>query len=273
MISFRFPALSVVAVTATACLAGAAEEVKPDKDLPALEARLQVDRASAIRSRLVLYTDELQKLLSQYTTAGDSDSAAAVQEEMKTVQLAVKRLTAIAKGESEPPEAGEAKETSETALAAKRINAIIARFSKAKTDPSPLSGNVPSGQAHQRILKMEKAGRNKEYSSSEGSAYWGYESSFATWSLDNLIPGEYEIILRYTGSKCGGNATVKIGKQSFPVAVPVSDKIKGEAKLTAGIVKITEPGTDIRVQSNGRAKDASTLWNLKEVVLQPVARH
>ncbi len=273
MISFRFSPLSVVAITATICLAGAAEEAKPDKDLPALEARLQIDRASAIRARLVLYTDELQKLLSQYTTAGESDSAIAVQEEMKTVQLAIKRLTAIAKGEAEPLEPNEPKEASETALAARRVNAIIARFSKAKTDLSPLSGNIPSGQAHQRILKMEKAGRNKDYSSSEASAYWGYESSFATWSLDNLIPGEYEIILRYTGSKCGGKATVKIGKQSFPVVVPLSDKIKGEAKLTAGIVKITEPGTDIRVQSNGLAKDAKTLWNLKEVVLQPVVRH
>jgi hypothetical protein len=40
----------------------AADDRAPDKELERLETRLQTERASAVRARLVLYTDELKKL-------------------------------------------------------------------------------------------------------------------------------------------------------------------------------------------------------------------
>ena len=67
----------------------------------------------------------------------------------------------------------------------------------------------------------------------EGPSYWTYDNSYAAWSLDDLVPGEYEIVLRYAGPKSGGKATVKIGKQSFEVTVPHNEKAKIEP-ITAG---------------------------------------
>ncbi|HWB05650.1 MAG TPA: hypothetical protein VG796_21705 [Verrucomicrobiales bacterium] len=252
-----------------------ADEAKPDRELDVLEARLQKERATAIHARLTLYTDELNKLLAQYNAASETDNAAAVQEELRTVELAMKRLAAISKGEKEPaaPDEPKPKEPlSDTALAAKRIDAIIARFSKAAVPLNPAA--APSGPPRPRLLKMDKAVKSREHASAEGASYWSYANSYAVWSMDDLVPGEYEVTIRYTGAKSGGKATVRIAKQSFDVTVPVPPKGqgKGELKLTAGTVKITETGTDVRVESKGLAQGASYLWNLEAVILQPVAK-
>src|SRR6187397_2920566 len=76
----------------------AGQAPKPDKELAALETRLQTERAAAIHDRLILYSDELQKLEAQYNAASDNTGIFAVQQERITVDLAMKRLEAIASG-------------------------------------------------------------------------------------------------------------------------------------------------------------------------------
>ena len=254
----------------------AGDEAKPDRELAVLESRLQAERAAAVRARLILYTDELQKLETQYTTAGDTAAASAVQEERKSVDLAMKRLEAIAKGKTEPAEPGELKPKEvldDTTLAARRINAIIAQFSSARTEPGPAPDrDSPPGQTRSRVFKMNNAVRNREHAKLEGASYWAYDNSYAVWSPDDLIPGEYNIVLRYTGSKCGGKATVRIAKQNFEVSVPVPEKGQKIEPLPVGTVKITERGADIRVESNGKASGSEYLWNLQSLDLKPVQR-
>ena len=105
-----------------------------DKEIQRMESVLQQNRAEAVRARLVLYSDELRKLHTKYTAAGETGAAAAVQKELDAAALAVKRLSAIILSREEPPEAGELKKDerlSGTALAARRIDAILAGFSQA----------------------------------------------------------------------------------------------------------------------------------------------
>jgi hypothetical protein len=197
-----------------------------------------------------------------------------VQEEIKTVEVAMKRLAAIASGQKEPAEPGELKPTEvlgDNALAARRIDNVIAQFLRGRTDsPALADSGSPAAQPVKRAFRIEKAIRNKDHSKIEGSAYWAYDNSFAAWSPDDLIPGEYDVFLRYTGPKSGGKAAVKIGKQTFEVTIPwLSEKGKIEP-IPVGTVKITERGTDIRVENKGKHKDASYLWNLQALVLQPV---
>jgi hypothetical protein len=260
----------------TTCLT--AQEPKPDKELAALETRLQAERAAAIHARLVLYSDELEKLEAQYTAASDTFSASAVQQERTSVGDAMKRLASIADGKIEPAEPDELKPKEvldNTALAARRIDAIIARFSRARSEPdSAADTSSPPGQPGRRTLRMDnKVVKNREHAKLEGSAYWAYDNSYAVWSVNDLAPGEYEVVLRYTGSKSGGKATVKIAKQVLDVIVPTVEK--GQSKfepITAGTVKITERGADVRVESGGRAKGADYLWNLQSLTLVPVPK-
>lgn len=247
-----------------------------DRELRQMEARLQEQRANAARTRLLLYSDELRKLQSQYTAAGEATAATAVEKELEAVAHAMKRLAAIARGQAGPPEASELKDgekVSDAALAAKRIDAIIAKFRQANAD-DPAARNALPGQLRARVLKIEKASKNPGYAGYEGSSYWAYESSYAAWTLDDLAPGEYEIVLRYfPGAGSGGKAVVKAAGQKFEVAVPKSEKGgRKELTLRPGILKVKEPGVDIRVECGGLVDKADSLWNLQAVALVPVAR-
>ncbi len=268
-----FPALLLL----TGPLAvSAAPETKPDKELAAMEVRLQADRATAIRARLAVYTDELQKLATLYTAAGEEEDAGLVMEELKTVQADMEQLDAIAKGTVRFPDPPAGKEAEPPATqAAKKINGIIARFTKAKADaPAPPGRNVPAGAPRMRQLKMEKALRPPEARGTEGSASWKQEGTYAVWTLDDLAPGDYEISLRYSGPKSGGTATITLAKQTFSVTVPAGEKGQGSRELkVAGVFKVKEPGVDIRVECTGVPKTSDYLWNLQSVVLQPAGKH
>lgn len=247
-----------------------------DRELRQMDSRLQEQRAVAARTRLMLYSDELRKLQSQYTATGEATAAVAVQKELDAVALAVKRLAAIARGQAGPPESGELKEdekVSDAALAAKRIDAIIAKFSQAKGD-GPAARNAQAGQMRARLLKIERASKNPGFSQYEGSSYWAYDSSYAVWTLDDLAPGEYEIVLRYSGSAVsGGKAVVKAAGQKFEVTVPRGEKGgRKELTLSAGNLKVKEGGVDVRVESGGLAARADCLWNLHAVALVPAGK-
>lgn len=250
-----------------------------DRELAILETRLQEQRAAAIRARLILYTDELQALQTQFANAGDSASADAVQRELETARLAVKRLTAIARGRADPAVADELKDgepLNATALAAKRIDGIIARFDPDLSNAPAAPGRILSASPpRQRVLRMERATRNPEYAEYDGASYWAYESSYAAWTVEDMAPGEYEVILRYSaGENTGGKAVVKIAGRKLEVTVPKREKGQGpkEQKLNAGTVKVKEPGVDIRVEHGGLARGADYLWNLEAVLLQPAGK-
>jgi hypothetical protein len=247
-----------------------------DRDLEVLEVRLQGQRAEALGARLALYSDDLLKLSAQLEAAGDAGSAAAVQAELKAIRLAMNRLAAISRGEAEPPSAEELKAggaQDAAALAARRINAIAARFNRSKPgDPSP-AGRVAAAPPPRRVLRFDRAALNSDLTGSNGSHYWASPASYAAWSLANMAPGEYEVMLRCTADHdSGGKAVVKAGNQILEVIVPGAKKgqVQRELSLNAGILKLTEPGVDIRVENGGLAPGAKHLWNPEAVVLQPV---
>lgn len=248
-----------------------------DVELDQMESRLQEQRATAMRVRLILFSDELRKLQAQYKAAGDAVSAAAVQSELDSAALAVKRLSNIAQGQSEPPETGELKEDekiSSAALAARRIDAIAAKFNQPRTDV-PAAKNVLTGQMRPRILKIEKASKTPGYSSYEGGSYWAYESSFAGWTLNDMAPGDYEIQLRYSAStESGGKAVIKAAGQRFEITIPKGKKgVRNELTLTVpDVLKVKDSGVDVRVENGGIESKNGYLWNLHAVALVPAGK-
>jgi hypothetical protein len=251
----------------------AQDEPDGDRELAVLESRLQEQRALALRGRLTLYADELDRLHTQFSAAADTRAASAVQSEIEFTRLAIKRLGNIARGQADPPEAGELKEDetlSTAALAARRINGLLARFHKLNAAGAPLPGPA-AGPARQRLLRIEKAELKRGYGA--GAEYWAYDSMSASWSLNDMAPGEYEVVLRYTGGgRSGGKAVVRAAGQKLEVTVPKGEKGGSQRKqeLNAGVLKVTEPGMDVHVASAGLAAGADYLWDLQAVVLQPV---
>ena len=278
--NFRHFILPVAALLLTGGVGLRAQEAgdqNADLELDQMESRLQEQRAAAMRGRLILFSDELRKLQAQYKAAGDAASAAAVQSELDSTALAVKRLSNIARSQSEPPEAGELKDDeklSSAALAARRIDAIAAKFNQPQTD-SPAAKSALTGQMRPRILKMEKAAKTPGYSSYEGGGYWAYESSYAGWTLNDLTPGEYQIQLRYSsGPESGGKAVVKAAGQRFEITIPKGEKgVRKELTLTVpGVLKVKDPGVDFRVENGGIETKSGYLWNLHAVALVPAAK-
>lgn len=253
-----------------------AQDYDRDRALEEQEAKLQEQRATALRARLVIYTDELEELHNKLAAAGDTAGAAKVQAELDAVQIPMKQLAGIARRQADPPAAGELKEDediSPTALAARRINGILKRFASAPAParPAALTG---SGAARPRVLRMDKARINSNYDYYRDSAsYWAYDGSYAQWSLTDLTPGEYEVVVRYSaGPASGGKAIIKVAGQTFNVTVPKGEKGGRELKLTAGTVTISESGADVRVQNAGLAAKAEHLWKLDAIVLQPAVK-
>lgn len=254
------------------------ENSSRDRTLEEMEAKLQEQRATAVRTRLVLYSDELEKLHTQYTAAGDTAAVTAVKAEMDAVQLAMRQLAGIARRQNDPAAPEEVKkdeEISAAALAARRINKIVERFNVAKTAARPAVGAAAGARAQTLNLKVDKAARKSDYADIGSRTYWGYEGVYAHWSLPNLAQGEYEIIFRYNAdSETGGKAVVKIGTARLEVTVPpgVKGSEKKEQRLTAGTVTVKEQGVDLRVESAGLTKGSQSLWMLEAVTVQPAAK-
>ncbi len=270
----------LTALAAALLLTGAGRVCSQDKgndmELLQMESRLQEQRAGAMGSRLTLYCDELRKLHAQFNAAGENASADAVQQELDNMTLAVKRLTSIASDQAGPPELGELKpdeKLSGAALAARRIDAVIAPFSQAAGD-GPAERNAPAGQTRPRNLRMSTAVTNPVYSTSKGGSYWTHPSAYAVWTLNDLAPGDYEVQLRYSaGTDSGGKAVVKAAGQKFEVLVPRGEKdSRKELTLTAGVIKVKDPGVDVRVENGGLADKANYLMNLHAVNLVPAGK-
>lgn len=253
------------------------DDSSTDRELESAEARLQEQRATAVRDRLILYTDELQKLHGQFTASGDAKAVAAVKQEQEAVQAAVQRLTQIIKGRIDPvteEEKGKNKEEkiNPVVLTTRRINAIIARFSLAREQaPNDVAVNVPAGQGRQKILPIKKASMKR--SKDGGSSDWTYKGLHASWTEKDMVPGDYEVILRYScGEKGGGKAVLTVAGKKFNVVVPKGDRSSRKLEINAGQVRVSEAGMDVRVDVTEIADGADYLWDLQAVVLQPAGK-
>ncbi len=263
--------LVVLARTSLAQDAGGADRI-----LEEMEARLQEQRAAALRTRLIIASDELRQLHARSSAAGDAATAALVKADMEAIDAAVKQLTGMARRQAGPPEPGELKENeklSATALAKRRIDRILARFTAVSREAGQQTGATgPAPRAHD--LKIAKARlRNSFDASDDEGDYWAAAGNYAIWTVPDAVPGKYGLVLRYTaGPDSGGTAVIKLAGESLTVNVPRGDKSGREQQLPAGTVTIREPGVDIRVENAGLAEGAKRLWKLEGVLLQPAAK-
>lgn len=242
------------------------DRAEEDGALKAVAGRYQEARRAMLRRRFTLYADGLSALERSYGEAGrEEDAAAAAAERMRVVRVLE------AKPEPRPPEGIPAGPTPDELLEALAATLLPEEV----PDDAVASGG--GGQARTRVLKIEKAEIDRNSLPSGGGGigrgYWGEEKAAAAWTVSGLVPGEYAVILRFQcGPGGGGVAKVKAGREEFTVEVPEGESWTRRGVLQVGTVKVTGSGLDLKVAAESLAAEKNgTLWDLRAVMLEPVA--
>lgn len=241
--------------------------VKEDGALKAVGVRYQEARRAMLRRRFTLYADGLSALEKRLGEAGRAEDAAAVAAERMRVVRVLE-----AKPESRPPEGIPAGPTPDELL-----EALAATLLPEEVPDDAVAGSGGGGQARTRVLKIEKADIDRNNLPTGGGGigrgYWGKEKAAAAWTVSGLVPGEYAVILRFQcGPGGGGTAKVKAGREEFTVEVPEGESWTRRGVLQVGTVKVTGSGLDLKVAAESLAAEKNgTLWDLRAVMLEPVA--
>ena len=95
---------------------------------------------------------------------------------------------------------------------------------------------------------------------------WSKPGAAATWTLPALVPGGYEVVLRYRcGPLEGGSITAK--ESRFSLTGPVETTLKGPEKRTLGTLKLSEGTKSFTLTAASVVKD--NLMQLLGVELVP----
>ena len=243
------------------------EKQDEDAAMKALEDRHAAERHRLLRRRFAVYADELERLQAELRAKGRAADADAVAAERRRVMevLEAKEEPLPASGMPMGPTPQE------------RAEAFAAGLTpEPSVEPVAGAGASSGSVLRVRQLKIEKAGVNRdllEYGSSGvGRGYWSHEKATAAWTVSNLAPGEYAVVLRFLcGASGGGTVEVQAGRDKFTVEVPQGDSWSKRQVLQAGTVKVTGSGLDVRVVAKGKRDEDGSIWDLRAVMLEPVA--
>jgi hypothetical protein len=270
----RFLAAAFAALFTTAVMLPAQEDSTVTDPLETLRFRLQEQRATALRSRLVIYTDEVQKLRTAWAAANDDSRVRAADTELAEIQKALRILStpAIERLDDEKAEDSENKRAPSVVLA-RRVDGVVKRFDEA-TREAPLASTPGAGRSRVRFLKIEDA-RKAESSGTyeDGRDYWIYDGSAASWTLTDLQPGLYDVEVRYSCGENGGSAVMnlKAAGQKLAITVPKGENSKRRLTISPGQLRVTDPGLDVRIEGVSRGESSKYYWDLHEIILRPAA--
>lgn len=98
---------------------------------------------------------------------------------------------------------------------------------------------------------------------------WARPGASATWKLDRLPPGGYEVVLRYRcGPLEGGSLTVQ--ETRFSLLSDVDTTLKGPQEKNIGTLKITNGSGPLKISARTVLKD--NLMHLLAVDLVPASK-
>ena len=252
--------------------------------LPALDARYAEDRAGALRRVLARYVDELEALEKSLVTAGDASGAARVRLERDRVLPALGLPVVTADDASEfaafEEETTPAPVPPVPAVLPGDLQAILQTLLPAGAAPAPPEGAAPAppgsgamvpGRGTKRLLRMSNAQLQGTYEPLSGHYYWTRGKS-ASWTLNDLPPGSYQLVLRYAcdgNDDGGGKVEARFGTGKLEVKVPSTGGWKRRRELVIGPFQIADPRADLVLKSAPSDSVASYLMDLTALVVQP----
>ena len=277
-----FRLILVLATTpATAALAGDAAAV-----LTELEARYAGDRAVCLRLVLARYADELAGLQQQMLQAGDATAAARVQLERDRILPAL-GLPATAAEDADEFAAFEVEAPApllpqtapvtvpadldailKTLLPPARDTAVAG--TPGQTRPAPGAGNPARGG--RRFLRMSGAQLQGTYDPLYGYIYWS-RGHAASWTLNDLPPGTYQLKIRYScdDKLGGGKLKATFGTSTVEAEVPPTGNWKRKRDLVIGPFEIKKSRADLVLEPSTLRPGAAYLMDMAALLVVPVA--
>lgn len=274
---FTFTVLMLLADTGRL----AAQEPAP-ASLAALEANYAEDRAASLRRVLAKYVDELQALEQSLAAAGDASGAARVGLERDRVLPAL-GLPAVAAADADEfaafEEGADPPMPAVPATAPAELDAILKSLLPGGTAASPAANPAPAtpgsavpGRGAKRVLRMANAQLEGTYDPAFGHYYWSGGRS-ASWTLSDLAPGSYRLVLRYSCDEKtgGGKLSAKFGNGKIELEVPSTGSWNRRRELVIGPFEITGSRADLILEPAKLSSSASYLMDLNALLVQPVA--
>jgi hypothetical protein len=249
--------------------------------LAALEAACAAERTAVLRGVLARYADDLEALENSLIAAGDNSGAARVRLERDRVlpSLGLPVTGAVDADEfaafetpvDQPPPVLPSAVPGD-------LEGILKSLLPSTGDPkppSPIKPDAPAppvaGRSSKRLLKMNSAQLSGPYDPSLGYGYWMAGRS-ATWTLSDLPPGSYRLVLRCAcDAKDGGGGKVsaKFGSETIIAEVAGTGGWKRPRDLEIGPFQITESRVDLVLGVSFLTPNSTYLMDLYGLIVKP----
>lgn len=264
---------------------GSASSSAAETDLAALEAAYAEDRAVFLRRLLARYVDELGALESTMTAAGDQAGAARVRLEYGRVLPAL-GLPEVAAENSEEFSAFEEgavrPEPVAPLILPKDLDAILLSLQPARAAASSGGtsaedkGKIPAApgspalnRSFRRVLRMTTAQLTEKVESSYPWMYW-MTGSRASWNLNDLPVGSYQLVLRYACDELhGGTLAVSFGESKIETKLAPTGSWKRRREVVIGPFEIKSPRADLLLKVNSVNPTGYSLMDFHSVLIQP----
>ena len=247
--------------------------------LATLEASYAEDRAASLRRVLARYVDELEALERSLAAAGDTAGAARVGLERDRVLPAL-GWPAVAVADADEFAAFEEGADPPMLPIPASVPADLDGILKSLLPASPAVAAVPApaasgeavpGRGVKRILRMANAQLQGNYDPALGYYYWA-GGRMASWTLSDLAPGSYRLVLRYACDEKtgGGKLTARFGGGKIELDVPSTGGWNRRRELVIGPFEITDSRADLILEPAKLNASASYLMDLNALLVQPV---
>lgn len=257
--------------------------------LEALESAYAENRAAALRRVLARYADELEILGQTLAANGDTAGAARARMERDRVLPAL-GLPAVAAEDADefaafmegpdpvvPPPPATLSGDLDAILKSLQSGPPTASAESGKSGPAtPASpaGTAPGGSAKgaRRLLRMGNAELIGDYDPLYGYYSW-MTGSKARWTLNDLPPGTYQLLLRYTcdEKEGGGKIAAEFGTGKAEAEIVPTGGWKRRKEIVLGPFEVTGNRAEVLLKVASIKPGAFYLMDLNALLVQPVA--
>lgn len=246
--------LTIATLTLTLTLTSNAQENAP---VATLEETFTEKVDSLQKPVTERYITNLEALKKNYTSRGELGSAEAVSHEIEIANSRLKLGSPIFPSRLAPP----------------KIEGLFNLDTPGSTTADSESDSIPRtarGDIKLSPAKADLSGGTKLLTPQEIIQGFVQKGAAATWTISEIPPGTYEIIIDYSaGSKNGGgNIHVAALTSEADIEITPLGTWKNFRRKRIGGIRVTTPPLTLKISTNS-AKTAAGAMALRQVVLRP----
>lgn len=239
---------------------------KPDLELETVQASFQQQSEEAEGRQLALYADQLEKLKASLATRNETAAAEKVATEMTAVSQRLKQLMAAPPSKLPP---GLPAPTSVRNEGDPSMDSIFDGESDKDKDKERQKRRLMAARAN-TILRYNNSVRTPEVRNARD--FWATADASAKWTIENLPPGKYRLLIHYRSPKepSGGTGQIEVGGPSAPIpfSIKPSEEDPTQMKtLTAALITIEQCPVDLTLRTIGLSSTNGPLFDFANIQL------